>query len=73
MWGGKGTKWTDWKGNNKSLSLGMVAYAFNPSTQDTEADEALKVPGWPGLQRKFKDSQGYKEKPVLKNSHCKSS
>ena len=40
----------------------MVAYAFNPSTQEAE----LWVWSQPGLQSEFQDSQGYTEKPCLK-------
>jgi hypothetical protein len=42
----------------------MVAHAFNPSTQEAEAED-FWVPGQPGLQSEFQDSQGYTEKPCL--------
>jgi hypothetical protein len=45
-------------------SQGVVAYAFNPSTQETEAGRFLSSRK-PGLQSEFQDSQGYTEKPYL--------
>jgi hypothetical protein len=48
------------------LSLAVVAHAFNPSTWEAEA-EGFRVQGQPGLQCYFQDSQGYTEKPCLKN------
>ena len=42
-----------------------MAYAFNPSTRETEAGGSLNSK--PGLQSKFQDNQGcYTEKPFLK-------
>jgi hypothetical protein len=40
---------------------GVVAQAFNPSTQEAEAGRVC----WSGLQSEFQDSQGYTEKPCL--------
>lgn len=39
----------------------MVARAFRPSTQETEAGGSLR----PGLQIKFQISQGFTEKPCI--------
>jgi hypothetical protein len=53
--------------------LGVVAYAFNPSTGEAEAGGFLSSrPAWstewvPGLQSEFQDNQGYTEKPCLEN------
>ena len=44
---------------------GLVANAFNASTQEAEAGEPLWVLGQFGLQSKFQDSQGYTEKLCL--------
>jgi hypothetical protein len=41
----------------------VVAHTFNPSTLEAEAGEFLSS----GLQSQFQDSQGYTEKPCLKN------
>jgi hypothetical protein len=46
--------------------LGMLAQAFNPSTKEAEAGRFL-IRGQTGLQSEFQDSQGYAEKPCLKN------
>jgi hypothetical protein len=46
---------------NHWSKLGLVVHAFNPSTQEVEAEA-----GQPGLQSEFQDSQGYTEKPCLK-------
>jgi hypothetical protein len=46
-----------------------VAHAFNPSTQEAEADFVLWVRGQPGLQSEFQDSQGYTEKPCLEKTN----
>jgi hypothetical protein len=47
------------------LPLGVVAHAFNPSTQDAEAGGFLSSrPAW-STKREFQDSQGYTEKPCL--------
>jgi hypothetical protein len=43
----------------------MVEHAFNPSTQEAEACRFLNS-RQPGLQSKFQDSQGYTEKPCLR-------
>jgi hypothetical protein len=43
----------------------MVVHTFNPSTQEAVAVD-FWVPGQPGLQSEFQDSQGYTEKPCLK-------
>jgi hypothetical protein len=42
----------------------VVAHPFNPSTFEAEAGGFLI--GQPGLQSEFQDSQGYTEKPCLK-------
>jgi hypothetical protein len=42
----------------------VVAHAFNPSTWEAESGGFL-----PGLQSEFQDSQGYIEKPCLKNKN----
>ena len=45
----------------------MVVHIFSPSTgrQKTGTLAKLRVPGQPGLQSEFQDSQGYTEKPCL--------
>jgi hypothetical protein len=45
----------------------MVVHAFNLSTQVAEAGRSLWVQGQPDLQSQYQDSQGYTEKPCLKN------
>ena len=46
--------------------LDVVAYTFNPSTQESEAGGSLWVSGQPGLQGEFQDNQAYyTEKPCL--------
>jgi hypothetical protein len=53
-------------GNLKGLKLWVAAHAFNPTLRrQKQAD--LWVRGQPGLQSEFQDSQGYKERPHLKN------
>jgi hypothetical protein len=48
----------------------VVVYAFNPSTLEAEADKFLRSrPAW--SQSEFQDSQGYTEKPCLKNNNNK--
>ena len=44
---------------------GMVVHAVNPSTREADAAE-ICVQGQPGLQSEFWDSQGYTEKPWVK-------
>jgi hypothetical protein len=44
----------------------VVAHAFNPSTWEAEAGGFLSLRP-DGLQSEFQDSQGYTEKPCLKN------
>jgi hypothetical protein len=53
-------------GRGGTSESGVVAHTFNPSTREAEADRFL-VQGQPGLQSEFQDSQGYTEKPCLKN------
>jgi hypothetical protein len=43
----------------------VVAHAFNTSIWEAEAGGFLSLR--PGLQSEFQDSQGYTEKPCLKN------
>jgi hypothetical protein len=51
---------------------GVVVHAFNPSTQEAEADRFLEFEAsLPGLQSEFQDSQSYTEKPYLKKSKNK--
>ena len=46
------------------LKLGVVAHAFNPSTQEAKAGELLSSkPAW--SKSEFQDSQDYTEKPCL--------
>ena len=47
----------------------MVVHTFNPSSLEAEAGWFLWVPGQPGLQGEFQDSQGYTEKPYLKQTN----
>jgi hypothetical protein len=49
---------------------GVVVHAFNPSTREAEAGD-FWVPGQPGLQSEFQDSQGYTEKPCLEKKEKK--
>lgn len=44
----------------------MVVHPFNPRAQEAEAGGFLWVQVQPGLQRKFLDSQDYKDKPCLR-------
>jgi hypothetical protein len=44
---------------------GVVAHTFNPSTWEAEAGLSSSLVQ-PGLQRELQDSQGYTEKPCLK-------
>jgi hypothetical protein len=47
----------------------VVAYAFDPSTWEAEAEAAdFWVRGQPGLQSEFQDSQGYTEKLCLETN-----
>jgi hypothetical protein len=48
----------------------VVAHAFNPSTWEAEAGRFLSSVGQPGLHSDQK-SQGYTEKPCLKNKKQK--
>ena len=47
-----------------------MAHAFSPSTWEAEQAD-FWVRGQPGLQSGFQDSQGYTEKPCLKNKNKK--
>ena len=49
----------------------VVANAFNHSIQEAEADESLGDRGQPCLQSEFRGSQGYTEKPYLKQNKWK--
>jgi hypothetical protein len=51
---------------NKVTSRAVVTHAFNPSTWEARQAD-IWVRGQPGLQSEFQDSQGYTEKPCLKN------
>jgi hypothetical protein len=51
-----------------SSQLGMVVYAFNPSTQEVEEGGFLWVRDQLGLQREFQDSQNCSEKLYLEES-----
>jgi hypothetical protein len=44
----------------------MMVWVFNPSTREAEAGGFLWVRSQPGLQSEYQDSQGYTEKPCLK-------
>jgi hypothetical protein len=77
-WGGRGERGERGKrgerergmeNKKENTPLGGVVHAFNPSTQEAEAGRG--VPGQPGLQSEFQDSQGYTEKPCLKNKNKK--
>jgi hypothetical protein len=53
---------------------GVVAHAFNPSTQEQRQEDFLSdfwVWGQPGLQSEFQDSQGYTEKLCLEKQNNK--
>ena len=43
-----------------------MAYTFDPSTQEEEADRSLWIRGQTGLQSEFQDSQGCVVRPVSK-------
>jgi hypothetical protein len=45
----------------------VVVRAFNSRTQKAGAAGSLWVRDQPGLQSEFQDSQGYTEKPCLRN------
>jgi hypothetical protein len=64
----KKTIFNMWKNIRYMLLLGVMAHAFNPSTREAEAAD-FWVLGQPGLQSEFQDSQGYTEKPCLKNKN----
>jgi hypothetical protein len=49
---------------------GVVALAFNPSTQEAEQVD-FWVQGQPGLQSEFQNSQGYTEKSCLEKQNEK--
>lgn len=46
----------------------MVAHALTPEAE-RQRQVALLVPGQPGLQSKIQNSQGYTEKPCLKQTN----
>lgn len=46
----------------------VAANAFNHSIHEAEADESLRERGQPCLQSEFRGSQGYTEKPYLKQN-----
>jgi hypothetical protein len=48
------------------FKLGVVAHAFNPSTQEAKADKTLSLR--PGLHGKFQDSHSYTEKLVVSDA-----
>ena len=48
----------------------MVAHAFKPSNWEEKVGD-FWVQSQPGLQRELQDSQGYTEKPNLKNKQKK--
>ena len=51
----------------RSISPGVVAHAFNPSTWEAEAGRFLSLrPAW---SIEFQDSQGYTEKPCLEKQN----
>jgi hypothetical protein len=45
--------------NPAPYKLGVVAQAYNPSTQETEAGGSSEIQGYPLLHSKFEASQGY--------------
>ena len=49
------------------MKQGVVAHAFSPGTW--EAGGSLWVPGQPGLQSEFQDSQDTQKNPVLKKKN----
>jgi hypothetical protein len=53
------------------ISQVVVAHAFNPTTQETEAGRFLSLRANSGLQSEFQDSQGYTEKPCLEKTKKK--
>jgi hypothetical protein len=64
-------QWSHWKRKSLDNNEAVVAHAFTSSTGEAEAGQALWVRGQPGLQSEFQDSQGYTEKPYLKNKQQK--
>jgi hypothetical protein len=48
------------------IALGVVAHAFNPSTQEAEAGVISEFKPSLIYKSEFQDSQGYTEKPCLK-------
>ena len=48
-----------------------MAYTFDPSTQEEEADRSLWIQGQTGLQSEFQDSQGCVVRPVSKKKKKK--
>lgn len=46
--------------------MGMVAHTYNPSTQEADAGESLRLEAQPGIQNKFRIFQGCPMIPPIK-------